>query len=388
MRDLVEGGSLRTLRLQQVKLADLAEQVEKKIRENYPDLQIPPDSCWRSMERGGIDRFGILTSSRAFETEQAFFRAAADLAVMCTLADGLMPEDWTFLDPLSGERMEGRQAGPVAAAVMFASGAFSSDPADPFRADAFALSRITQDEVMTGFQFGGEAHAGTAEKLARQFNRLGEIIALRPDLFEDGQEIRPAILMEQARIAMVGPVLPVGTLFDAVLDGFAPIWDGGAEIGDRILGDVWPASMEDTGADGERVAFHLPAAAMCLNMIEPFGWTGCGLSELDKLPAPSDADHAAVMVDAGVLIINTGETADPARLAAELRASTMILTDDLARMVRGHLGVSEEDLPLACILEAGTRPLAQALLVKNPELLARLGRNMNPGGVFWLPFGA
>ena len=82
-------------------------------------------------------------------------------------------------------------------------------------------------------------------------------------------------------------------------------------------------------------------------------------------------------LDAGVLMLKDPSLADRLHapgdeLIVEWRALTVALLDELAPLVREQLGLSAEQMPLACVLEGGTwaagRALAQQLHDGQPPL--------------------
>ena len=99
-----------------------------------------------------------------------------------------------------------------------------------------------------------------------------------------------------------------------------------------------------------------------------------GLGALTGLP---EYRNGGLFLDAGVLRLK-----DPAQasrmhaagdeLIVEWRALTVALLDELAPLVRGQLGLTETQMPLACVLEGGTwaagRALAQQLHGGSPPL--------------------
>ena len=113
---------------------------------------------------------------------------------------------------------------------------------------------------------------------------------------------------------------------------------------------------------------------------------------LDKLTAPADLTHAALFVNSGVLTLkHTNGTLSPEGIRdrmIEIRALTIALTDKLAERLADGLGMSLEQVPFTCILEGGTDRAGSHILEQAPENLRDLGEILNPGAVFWLPFGA
>ena len=116
------------------------------------------------------------------------------------------------------------------------------------------------------------------------------------------------------------------------------------------------------------------------------------MDELDTLTGPGDAEHTGLFVSTGVLSMKseTDDLSDDQALdrQTELRAVTIALTDRLAAMLRKELDVEQEQLPLSCILEGGTSRAGAAIISENRELREKLEKIMNPGSIFWLPFGA
>ena len=136
----------------------------------------------------------------------------------------------------------------------------------------------------------------------------------------------------------------------------------------------------------------MAAQEMVYALVEPFAWAGFEVADLELLTAPADDTHASVFTESGVLKIKDGPqtpTEDSVRdRMVEIRAATLALTDRLADLLRRELDVPAEQLPLTCILEGGTCRLGTRILEEASGKNEKLGRYLNPGAVFWLPFGA
>ncbi len=391
--DLAAAGKLDHVRVRPEKLAEVLVSVLETTKETYPDLQIPPYGVWRDFEAGGIDRWGALANARAFESAEEMLACAADLALVATFLKTVRPGGWVFEDPMTETRVTGRQASALAAFHMFASGAFSGEMSDPYRVDAQSLIRMELDELASGLQWDPKADAVLLEAMQRHLKRLGEALALRPDLFSEEEVTRPGLLA--TRLAGdggdVGVVSAIGIL-DRLLEALAPVWEGGARLDDIVFGDSFThAGLPGKGAE-QIVPFHLCAQEMIYSLVEPFAWAGLEVSGLEELTAPADDNHAALFLNAGVLEL-AQEKPDLAPQAAqdrmiELRAISLALTDRLADMLRAELGVPAEQLPLTCILEGGTSRAGSRFVGNKSAEAEKLGNFLNPGSVFWLPFGA
>jgi hypothetical protein len=116
------------------------------------------------------------------------------------------------------------------------------------------------------------------------------------------------------------------------------------------------------------VPFHKLSQWLTYSLIEPFEWSGVVVRKLDELTALPEYRNGGLLIDSGLLRLRdelaSQEIWQPGdEIVVEWRALTIALIDDMARAVRQELGLSESQLPLACVLEGGTwaagRELAQ-----------------------------
>ncbi|WP_269583872.1 DUF1688 family protein [Roseibium sp. Sym1] len=360
-------------------------------KENYPDFQIPPYGVWRGFEAGGIDRWQAMASARGFETAEEMLAAAADLAIVGIAMTTMHPVGWSYEDRMTETVVTGTQASALAAFHMFASGSFSSQMTDPYRVDAEALVRMDLVELAAGLQWDDVDDADYLKAMQRHLKRLGEALALRPDLFGEGETTRPGLLaVKLARQS--DAAIDAGQLLDRILEALAPVWEGGATSGDIWLGDSFVHSALPGNDIHAIIPFHLAAQQMVYSLVEPFAWAGFEVAGLDRLTAPADLAHAALFVHSGVLTIReNGDTLSPEAVRdrmIEIRALTLALTDRLAERLASGLGMTLDQVPFTCILEGGTSRAGIRLLEQAPENIRNLGKILNPGAVFWLPFGA
>jgi hypothetical protein len=116
------------------------------------------------------------------------------------------------------------------------------------------------------------------------------------------------------------------------------------------------------------VPFHKLSQWLTYSLLEPFAWGGVQVRGLDALTALPEYRNGGLLLDSGLLRLRDESAAreiwQPGdEVIVEWRALTVALMDEVAREVRGQLRVSEESMPLACVLEGGTwaagRELAQ-----------------------------
>lgn len=392
---LLEKASLGKLSHVEVDLSAMGKALVATLeatKRNYPDFQIPPYGVWRDFETGGIDRWGALAGARAFESAEEMLASAADLAAISIYMKTRRPDDWVFQDPMTGTEASGTEASALAAFHMFASGAFSSDMGDPYRVDAETLIRMETVELAGALQWDPQRDADLLGELQAHLKRLGEALALRSDLFSEGEDTRPGLLATQLA-KNSGSAVDAGTVLDRLLESLAPVWKGGALSGDITLGDCF-AHSEAPGPEFENLyPFHMCAQEMVYSLVEPFAWAGWEVAGLDVLTAPADDRHVGLFVKSGVLKIRDGDIGLSSAEARqdrmiELRAVSVALTDRLADMLCAELDVPSEQLPLSCILEAGSARAGGLILLDNEDEAKKLGRLLNPGAVFWLPFRA
>ncbi|ASP35958.1 DUF1688 family protein [Labrenzia sp. VG12] len=389
--DLAAEGGLAHVGVDLDRLDAAVATVLETTKENYPDFQIPPYGIWRGFEAGGIDRWQAMASARGFETAEEMLAAAADLALLGIAMTTLHPSGWQYEDRMTETTVGGAQASALAAFHMFASGSFSSEMTDPYRVDASALVSMDLIELAAGLQWDDRDDADHLKAMQRHLKRLGEALALRPDLFGKGEDTRPGLLAVQLAKDCNGAI-DAGDVLDRILEALAPVWEGGATSGDIWLGDAFVHSALPGNDVHAIMPFHLAAQQMVYSLVEPFAWAGFEVAGLEKLTAPADLTHAALFVKSGVLTLkDSNGTLTPEAIRdrmIEIRALTIALTDKLAERLAGGLGMNLDQVPFTCILEGGTDRAGNRILEQAPENLRDLGKILNPGAVFWLPFGA
>lgn len=382
-------GGLAGLSVHPKDIARAAERAADAMTEAYPDLQIPPCGCWRDFDIGGVPRWDALAQARGFSSPEDLLLVAGDLALLGAVVAVRPPRGWHYEDPHSNMLFSGVTGLRLAALSMFQSGMFSTRPADPLRVDADALIRLEDNEIAAGFGVAEQQDGSWIAEMTRHLRRFGETIGMRPDLFERGGDLRPSGVLLNHLFDRGGAPVRLEAVFETLADAFAPLWPGGAQEGDLILGDVWRRPSRHNPDVPDLVPFHTIPADMAYSLIEPFAWAGRDVADLDALPGPSDAHHAMLLVSAGVVELTgaVGVQPDIDTMIA-LRAVTSALSRDVADTVRAKLGVDAATLPLPCIIEAGTARAGLALALQHPEQFQHVSKILSAGSVFWLPFGA
>lgn len=376
---LARQNALAGVRLDDGQIEPLAQRVASILRAAAPEAGLAPHTLWRLAEAGGEDRWGIIAGARAFPDVRMMGRAAFDAAITAVLMTPPANAQWRFNDPFTGESLSGAQGMMAATLSAFASGLFSAVPADPIRADAHALIRVETEELARALQVD-EGHAAT---LAARLHRLGELAGMRPDLFARNDEPRPGglfdVLFDEGQ---EDGNLSLARIFALVMEGLVPLWEGTESLNGVPLGDtVRVPALAGRMDGGPLLPLHERARFLSISLVEPLAWAGIEPLDLDALGGPSDTEHVQLMLAGGVVSF-TLQDGDARAQAAILRGLTGALTAELANKVREILELVAEDLPLTCIEEAGTLPLADVLLRENPVAVEDFGKIAAAGTVF------
>jgi hypothetical protein len=404
-------------RLDRSRLPEAAARVAALTRRRFPDLRIPYHSRWRHFEAGGVDRKAELDARLAGLSAADRARAHFDLTVVSVLLDAGAGGSWRYAEQaaalpasaLPAERVGrdelmaaldqasgggARQPAPepeapttarysrseglgVASFRAFMAGVFSSLPAEPCRVDAQALRQVDAAVLRGVFQVGPSNPLVALEGRAGLLARLGE--ALQDESRRDGSPARPALLFDRLTDGGTRSSVGAAEILRHVLQALGPIWTSGSLVMGVRAGDVWPHRWAgaDSG-DGQDpvtrgwVPFHKLSQWLSYSLLEPLQWAGVAVTGLDALTGLPEYRNGGLLLDSGVIVPRS-----PAMLqrkwkpgdepVVEWRALTVTLLDELAVLVRQELGVSAEQLPLACVLEGGTWAAGREIAAERRE---------------------
>ncbi|RZI96837.1 MAG: DUF1688 family protein [Variovorax sp.] len=382
---------------------DAARAVAEVTLERYPWDTIPYHSRWRHFEAGGVDRLAQLDALLGDDiTPRERARAHIDLALVSVLLDAGAGADWHYTeavqDQAEGQRFSRSEGLGVASFHAFTSGLFSSNPDRPLQADAAGLRALVTDRLGDAFQVSASNPLVGLAGRTTLLRRLGEALHEQPEVF--GDDGRPGKLFD-ALVGPYGPAVPptaevtAHEILSLLLMSLSRIWPaansvdsiavdgsdmpGGIGNPDFALGDCWRHSaVTGPGLTNGWMPFHKLSQWLTYSLIEPFEWAGVKVRKLDALTALPEYRNGGLLLDAGVIVpraadalTRTWKVGD--EFIVEWRALTVALLDELAPRVRKTLGRSEDEMPLACVLEGGTwaagRAMAQRLRGGSPPLL-------------------
>jgi hypothetical protein len=353
------------------RIAEASRAVAAATRERYPNLHIPFHSRWRHFEAGGVDRKAEL--DRLLQGWDSALKASAmiDLAVVSVLLDAGAGPQWKYVEPATGKTFTRSEGLAVASFHAFTSGLFSSDKAHPLQADAAGLRALVTDHLAAAFQVGESNPMVGLEGRAVLLRRLGEAMSEQPEVF--GQDGRPGGLFDML-VTPHGSQVPhtaditAHDILSQLLMSLSGIWPAGNNIGGVPLGDCWrhravrespQAAASCGGASDGWIPFHKLSQWLTYSLLEPFAWAGVKVHGLDALTGLPEYRNGGLLLDSGVLVLKDPVVAQAVwqpgdELIVEWRALTVALLDELAVTVRADLGLDEQRLPLACVLEGGT----------------------------------
>ena len=353
MLDLALESGIEGWTVDLARLDEAAERTAAVTREAYPDLDIPFHARWRHFV---VDDPALPDGAPA---ERA--RAAFDLVILSVLLDAGAGPGWTYRDPASGRMLTRSEGLAVASQRLFETAAFSAHVHDsPLRADGAVLADLPAEALILGFEVGADNPLAGLEGRTALIRRLGTQVIARPDLFATADDPRPGGLYDVLAARAEGGRLPAPAILELLLEALGPIWADRLVIDGVHLGDCWrhPALKRGDSTDG-LVPLHKLSQWLAYSLIEPLEAAGIAVVEIDGLTGLAEYRNGGLFVDCGVLTLadpedsgRTHHVSDP--LIVAWRSMTVALLDRLAPKVRDLLGVSEENFPLARMLEGGS----------------------------------
>lgn len=349
------------------KLDAAAERVLAVTRKAYPALDIPFHARWRHFVVDGEDRWAAIAQAAKWRDRAARARAEFDLAIVSVFLDAGAGTQWRYRDAKSGTNIGRSEGLALTSLAMFAQGAFSSNAADPLRADADALAKLSAERLRDGFQVSDTNPLPGLEGRAALLRRLGEVAAAHPDIFATNDAARPGGLFDRLSALAKGGALPAPTILTELLQHLGPIWPSRLTLGGVPLGDCWRhPSLEKADTTSGLVPLHKLSQWLAYSLIEPLQNAGVTVSDIDGLTGLAEYRNGGLFVDTGVLTLR--DSANAARehdvaseLVVEWRALTVALLDRLAAVVRDRLKLDATALPLAKVLEGGTWVAGRAI---------------------------
>ncbi|NJR48620.1 MAG: URC4/urg3 family protein, partial [Leptolyngbyaceae cyanobacterium CSU_1_3] len=297
---LAQSGQSQYFRCDLTQLAPVADYVLQVTRTSYPNLHIPFHSRWRHFEVGNIARMAqldqLLAKQSALETAKAKF----DLVIPSVLLDAGAGDRWQYLEPATGQKWTRSEGLAIASFDLFCQGKFSSNPANPYQADAPGLQTLTPQILAAEFQVSTENPLIGLEGRSQLLQKLAQTLQNRPDLF--GSPARLGNLVDYLVQQSQANQLPATTVLSTVLEGLGDIWSGRTTLAGVNLGDVWPHSALPIAAPGSQlVPFHKLSQWLTYSLLEPLQELGLEITHLDAMTGLPEYRNGGLCLDLGLL---------------------------------------------------------------------------------------
>jgi len=351
------GGDLEHFRIAEEKIRPTAQLVADVTRERFPDLRIPPHARWRHFVVDGRDLWAELAATLDVPPEEQA-RIRFDLAITSVLLDAGAGPDWRYRHAPTGITVGRSEGLALASFEAFRSGLFSSDPARPLLADAAGLKGVSEAKLAEAFQAGENNPLTGIATRAELMRVLGASIEER--LWGEAEELRPGALFDIVRRESESGTASIGAAIATMQSVVGAIWPGRQRLGGLNLGDTWHHPMAGgKGPGAGLVPFHKLMQWLCYSLIEPMQEAGLEVVEQEMLTPLAEYRNGGLLIDTGLLVPRhvkvLGEAHAPDdTVVVEWRALTVGLIRLVAEEVRDILDFTEQELPLASVLEGGT----------------------------------
>jgi uncharacterized protein DUF1688 len=350
---------LPNFRIDLARLDAATDLVQATTLRRYPTLDIPFHSRWRHFVIDGDDRWAAVAQSKTWNAAQRA-RAEFDLAIVSVLLDAGAGARWSYPNPISGVSVGRSEGLALASLAMFLGGAFSSNPAEPLRADGAALQRLSLERLRSGFQVSDSNPLDGIEGRLDLLRALGDAVVAMPAIFGIDDSPRPGGLFDHLVAHADKGAIAAPTILVELLHHLKSIWPSRLRLGDIPLGDCWKHSAIIAGdATDGLVPLHKLSQWLAYSLIEPLQTAGMSVTAIDGLTGLAEYRNGGLFVDTGVLAFR--DPADAARdhdvaseLVVEWRALTVALLDRLAQRLRQRLALDATSLPLVKVLEGGS----------------------------------
>lgn len=364
---MAQKDQLRHFTLDMDKMPACVDFVLETTKANYPDLKIPYHSRWRHFNQSDVDDLAASWSCDAVEKA----RRMVDLATVSVLCDAGAGDAWKYMDSRGHEsnRSEGLA---FASFDMFAEGLFSSDAAVPWRVNAHGIKALTLKAFLKGFQVNEKTNPLLGAKTRYELIlRLGDALFAHPEFF--GQEVaRPGHIVDYVLKHVVDNKVSIRVLWKALAEGLESIWR--KNIAGVKRGDVWVYSpLKQIGQAGsDMIPFHKLSQWLAYSLLEPIEALGVQFTELHLMTGLAEYRNGGLFIDMDVItprepIIPGREYDAGSELIVEWRALTVCLLDIVGKAACEKLGMTQEQLPLAKILQGGTWAAGRIIAAKKRE---------------------
>jgi len=374
--DIGVAGQLPNFKVDIGKLDAAVDQVLDTISNNYPTLDIPIHSRMRHFESGGFNRMRDLElgwSRDGIDAMEAV-RRKIDLVVVSVLLDAGAGAGWKYHEQARDSTYMRSEGLAVASYDMFRNGLFSTTDGG-HTADADALLAINLAQISEGFQISDTNPMVGLEGRTEVLHKLGVAMQTNHHIFQRNDTFRPGNILDHVlRETLVAKAAgqsdnrtSLRVLWKSVVEGLGEVFP---DPSGKNLGDCWhhPSLGEPDNLEA-MIPFHKLTQWLTYSLIEPFSEFGIKFVDNYLLTGLAEYRNGGLFVDSGVLVPRDPSVFDDehlvsSELVVEWRGLTVALLDKSAERIWDRLGVSQQKMPLAQILEGGTWAAGRELAFK------------------------
>lgn len=328
-----KGGT--NFKLHEEKISACADYVLQVIYENYPNLNIPFHSRWRHF---GTQQLNKLNDSLKHLSPIEQAKEKWDLVVPSVLLDAGAGMQWKYFDAQTNQYFSKSEGLAIASLSLYYDGFF---------ANADSLLNINAETIKKCFQVTESNPLVGLEGRITLMQNLGH--ALKNFKTKRISDLIDVLIEEN------GQTISAVKVLRCVLDNLGSIWPGRLTLDGVNLGDVW----EYESLSNSLIPFHKLSQWLTYSLLEPLMEAGFKVVDVEKLTGLSEYRNGGLFLDFGVIELKDPqlvlkEHLPSGELIIEWRALTVCLLDKLGKIVREKLNKTEQEFPLAKVLEGGT----------------------------------
>ncbi|KAJ4252821.1 hypothetical protein NW762_010727 [Fusarium torreyae] len=390
-------GSLKHFDFNENRMSDVADFVCNVIERDFgPDKYhtIPPHGRWQHFETGGVPRVDILIQRWSKDTgddKLEITRRLIDLFFVSVLLDAGAGDFWRYTEAGTGQVVVRSEGIAVASLHMFTAGAFSPETDTKEMVNGKGLMQLQDSDLIKHFQLSDENPLVGVSSRVQLLQSVGSSLLKLPAIF--GELGRPGNLVDYLiSKASDSKVLDYEQLWSCLQDVLIPSWPKDRPVfNGQPIGDAWPLDVladiaEEQGDKQPRSKiqpFHKLTQWLAYSLSVPFerqlGYSWKNIQLGTGLP---EYRNGGLFVDLGVLALKgddleVGKKASSKELpqfdassdtVVEWRAMTVVLLDELHKIVEDKFKPQGVTLNLAQMLEAGSWKSGRELAAKlRPE---------------------
>lgn len=334
------------------KWEEVTQFVYDVILENYPDLNIPFHSRLGHFRPGKVERLNFEEVGLNKLSNLEKFKLLVDLIIPSVLLDAGAGDVWKFKEERTGLTLNRSEGLGVASFYMFINKRFSSK--NLVQTDADGLFNLTLETLEQDFQVSKENPLVGSLGRLNLLRSLGKVIKENQTVFKNQ---RPSDLTE---LMMDGDVVDAEKVLNALLTKLGGIWPSRLKIDGIDLGDCWyHPSLGDKNSTESLIPFHKLSQWLSYSLLDAALVSGFKVKNVEKLTGLPEYRNGGLFLDLGLITAKNPadltrgvEASEP--FTVEWRAMTIVLLDELGKRIQQKLNKTENDFPLAKVLEGGS----------------------------------